>query len=522
MPSLIKGHNYLLLVSHFTSDNQSGYSLSFNGGTASITDTTKPRLQSASASCDATKLTVKINKKVKCASMVTTGNPTDFDFRISYPLTSIINVSGFNCSNSFDMDSVIVTLSNPLPPGNYTLTAQNGSDGNTLLDNCGTAIVPGDNIPVEILPIQPTPMDSIQPVGCAPGTLQLVFKKSMRCSSIAADGSDFTVTGPTGNIAIAGASGICDSNNTSPVININLVSPIVTGGLYHITLRAGTDGNTVIDECGQETPAGATLDIMATDTVSADFSYQVLYGCVYDTVIFSQPGNNGINQWNWSFEGLGRSAQQNPQVIYTVFGNKNEQLIVSNGVCSDTVSKVVALDNELDADFETENILCPEDVASFRNNSIGNIISWNWDLGDGTIDIQPTPADHNYPNNGREKIYDVRLIVSNNIGCYDTAYQQIRKLRSCYIAVPNAFTPNGDGINDFLYPLNAYKAEKLEFRVYNRYGQLVFETKDWTKKWDGTINGKEQGTGTYVWTLQYTDTESGKKISRKGTSVLIR
>jgi gliding motility-associated-like protein len=219
---------------------------------------------------------------------------------------------------------------------------------------------------------------------------------------------------------------------------------------------------------------------------------------------------------------LGGSAQQNPQVIYSVFGNKNEQLIVSNGVCSDTVSKVVALNNELDADFETENILCPEDVASFRNNSIGNIISWNWDFGDGTTDIQPTPADHNYPNNGREKIYDVRLIVSNDIGCYDTAYQQIRKLRSCYIAVPNAFTPNGDGINDFLYPLNAYKAEKLEFRVYNRYGQLVFETKEWTKKWDGTINGKEQGTGTYVWTLQYTDTESGKKISRKGTSVLIR
>ena len=88
--------------------------------------------------------------------------------------------------------------------------------------------------------------------------------------------------------------------------------------------------------------------------------------------------------------------------------------------------------------------------------------------------------------------------------------------------MPNAFTPNGDGINDFLYPLNAYKAENLIFRVYNRYGQLVFETRDWTKKWDGTIHGKEQGTGTYVWTLQFTDTESGKKFSLKGTSTLIR
>ena len=521
MPTLIKGHDYLLLISHFTSENQSGYSLSFGGGTASITDTTKPRLQSVSASCDATKLVVKINKKVKCASMVSSGTPSDFDFSISSPLSSIISASGFNCSSGFDMDSVILMLDNPLPPGHYTVTAKNGIDGNTLLDNCSTGVVIGDNVSFDIIPLQPTPMDSIQPIGCSPGTLQLVFKKLIRCSSIAADGSDFKITGPT-NVVVASASGVCNSDNNSAVINLNLASPIVTGGVYHITLGAGTDGNTIIDECGQTTPAGATLDFIASDTVSAAFSYQVLYGCQYDTIIFNQAGSNGINQWNWTFDGLGGSSQQNPQVIYSVFGNKNEQLIVSNGVCSDTSSVVVALDNELQADFETTNILCPEDNASFKNNSIGNILSWNWDLGDGTDDFQQTPPDHKYPNTGKEKIYTVTLIVRNNLGCYDTAYQQIRKLRSCYIAVPNAFTPNGDGINDYLYPLNAYKADNLVFRVYNRYGQLVFETNDWTKKWDGTIHGKEQGTGTYVWTLQYTDRDSGKKFSMKGTSTLIR
>jgi gliding motility-associated-like protein len=95
-------------------------------------------------------------------------------------------------------------------------------------------------------------------------------------------------------------------------------------------------------------------------------------------------------------------------------------------------------------------------------------------------------------------------------------------VQSCYIAVPSGFTPNGDGINDYLYPLNAYKAINLEFRVYNRYGQLVFETKNWMNKWDGTINGKQQPTGTYVWMLNYTDSDSGKKYFLKGTSVLIR
>jgi gliding motility-associated-like protein len=88
--------------------------------------------------------------------------------------------------------------------------------------------------------------------------------------------------------------------------------------------------------------------------------------------------------------------------------------------------------------------------------------------------------------------------------------------------VPSGFTPNGDGFNDYLYPLNAYKATKLEFRIFNRYGQLVFETKDWTKKWDGTINGRPQDTGTFVWMLQYTDIDSGKEYFLKGTTVLIR
>jgi len=116
----------------------------------------------------------------------------------------------------------------------------------------------------------------------------------------------------------------------------------------------------------------------------------------------------------------------------------------------------------------------------------------------------------------------VKLIVQNNLGCFDTAAKQLIEVKSCYITVPSGFTPNGDGVNDYLYPLNAYKATNLEFRVYNRYGQLVFETKDWTKKWDGTISGKPQDTGTFVWMLQYTDKDSGKEYFLKGTTVLIR
>ncbi|HTQ65083.1 MAG TPA: gliding motility-associated C-terminal domain-containing protein [Puia sp.] len=519
MPQVIQGHNYLLLVSHYT-QSQSGYKLSFGGGTASITDTTKPHLLSASVSCDATKIMVKLNKKMTCASLVNDGS----DFTVSSALSSVISATGINCNSGFDMDSVILTLSNPLPPGNYQLTAKNGADGNTLLDNCSTQIVPGENIPFAILPIQPTPMDSLVPVGCSPDILQLVFSKLIRCNTIAPDGSDFQVTGPSG-VIVSAASGICNSDGNSSIILVQLSAPITVGGTYQIKLVNGSDGSTIVDECGQTTPAGSTLNFSASDTVAASFNYQLLYGCRNDTLYFTQDGNHGINQWNWTFQDAGISILQNPEIIYpeSDFGQKIIQLIVSNGVCSDTSSAIINLDNKLTADFEAPNILCPEDKAIFQNNSVGNIVSWTWDLGDGTLDFDQTPAAHSYTApRAVQVVYTIRLIVENNLGCRDTAIQKLTELRSCYIAVPNAFTPNGDGINDYLYPLNALKAVDLEFKVYNRYGQLVFETRDWTKKWDGTINGKEQDTGTYVWTLQYTDGETGKKIFRKGTSTLIR
>ena len=98
----------------------------------------------------------------------------------------------------------------------------------------------------------------------------------------------------------------------------------------------------------------------------------------------------------------------------------------------------------------------------------------------------------------------------------------MRALNNCYIAVPSAFTPNGDGKNDYLYPLNAVKANQLEFKVYNRVGQLVFFTKDWTKKWDGTINGLQQHTGVYAWFLSFTHQDTGEKVFMKGTTLLMR
>jgi gliding motility-associated-like protein len=352
--------------------------------------------------------------------------------------------------------------------------------------------------------------------------LQLVFSKPIACSSIAADGSDFMVTGPT-PVTVTTATGNCVNDVTS-VINVQLSAPIQTGGNYQIQLRPGSDGNTIIDECGQQTPAGSTLPFITKDTVNADFTYQLLYGCKFDTVVFNHNGANGVNQWNWNFSNEGSSTVQNPTYIFRSFGNKTVQLAVSNGICKDTSATTIALDNALKAAFGYPEILCPEDKAVFTDSSIGKIISWNWDLGDGSTSLLQNPLPETYPKVTieRSKLYTIRLIVENDHNCFDTVSHQMKVVNSCYITVPNAFTPNNDGMNDYLYPLNAWKASNLEFFIYNRYGQVVFHTTDWTRKWDGTINGQQQSTGVYVWMLRYTDRETGQQVFKKGTTVLIR
>ena len=138
MPNLVEGHIYLLMVSHYT-DSQIGYALSFEGGTASITDPAEPGMQTAEASCDGSKVTLKLNKKMQCKTLRGDGT----DFTISGTTAKVISAAGIGCSAGFEVDSVILTLDIPLEAGNYHLVMQIGTYDNTLSDNGARQIPAG-------------------------------------------------------------------------------------------------------------------------------------------------------------------------------------------------------------------------------------------------------------------------------------------------------------------------------------------------------------------------------------------
>ena len=515
MPDIIIGHEYLLLVSHYT-NTQSGYTLSFSGGTAVITDPLLPKLSTVKADCDGKVLRLKLNKKVRCNSLTLTGS----EFTLNPAVTTVTSAQPDSCSQAFDFDELTLTLAAPLTNGNYELIINNGTDANSLLDICGRPIPPGDKLTFTYFIPQPIFADSIGRSNCAPDSINLFFPKRILCSSIDPAGTDFLVTGPSA-VGIRAAGGNCINGKTD-FVTIKFNRPIEKGGNYQLLLRAGTDTTVLVDECGIPTPL-QTIRFTIADTVNANFNYSAAFGCQKNTYVFTHPGGDGINSWRWNFNNVAVNTQTHT-IDFPASSTNNISLIVSNGICADTASTQLVINNQIKAGFTiNDSILCPEDKLVIKNTSTGMIDTWLWKYDALTTSTQKDPLPYQFPAINLERTYRVRLIAGNlTMRCKDSTEKIIRVLNHCLIEVPTAFTPNNDGLNDWFSPHNALKAIDYHFRVFNRWGQLVFESYNWMDKWDGKINGQPQGTGVFVWVLSYTNRDTGKPIFRKGTVTLIK
>lgn len=145
----------------------------------------------------------------------------------------------------------------------------------------------------------------------------------------------------------------------------------------------------------------------------------------------------------------------------------------------------------------------------------GTSYSWSpdkWLSSSGGQEIIALPED------------DIRytVTVSDDNGCIgtDNILVKLYKLDPG-LYLPNAFTPNGDNINDRFEPIELGLKSLDIFRVYNRWGKLIYQTSDMRKGWDGTLGGKDQEAGTYVWYAEGTD-HKGKQVKKKGTAILLR
>ena len=189
--------------------------------------------------------------------------------------------------------------------------------------------------------------------------------------------------------------------------------------------------------------------------------------------------------------------------------------------------QVIISDTELIPEFNYEidlgggNILANAEVqiqepVQFQDVSLGKVIIWNWDFGDGSTSSAQNPS-HEYQKKGS---YTVTLTTIDEFGCV-AEYQRVIQVFDDYIImVPNAFTPDGTK-NQYFKP--QYRGiASMEFYIFNTWGELIFEANSLeTMGWDGTLNGKKVPNGNYVYRAVFT-TRSGEKEERSGVFVLIR
>lgn len=519
MPQVIQGHTYLLMVANQSASGGT-YQLTITGGTASITDAIDPKMDNASLSCDGLRITVKLNKKIVCGSIAADGS----DFMLSAGNT-IVSAVAADCSSSFGSDSIYIYLSQPLTNGNYTLQIKTGTDNNTLVDICNKTIVAGQSVGFTVSDQDRSSPSQAAIFTCAPGFVRVSFSRPIRCSSLLTNGSQFSITGSQPVQVVAAQALNCGTDQLTSNITLGFASPITQAGNYTINLNIpGIPGDQLKDECGNAVVNAMIRPFFTTSVpVSARFSFIKNETCSGSQYIFSHDGANSVNNWSWSFGNNGNSNLQNPVHAFTSGGQHQVQLAVSNGICTDTIRQTLSSIEKIKAGFETNTFVCPGDTLSFVNKSSGTIDRWQWNFGNGNNSTLLIPRGIRYGTVSTETIYPVTLVAYNDaLQCSDTVRQLVKVLSSCIIAVPTAFSPNGDGLNDWLFPLNTERTELPRFSVYNRSGQLVYFSSSHTGKWDGRVNGRIQDAGVYIWIFSYTDIQTKKPVLLKGTSLLIR
>ncbi|GIV33799.1 MAG: hypothetical protein KatS3mg031_1334 [Chitinophagales bacterium] len=254
-------------------------------------------------------------------------------------------------------------------------------------------------------------------------------------------------------------------------------------------------------------------------------------GCFpHDLILTSQSARATSLLWRLP----GGTASSDSVVVLSGLmpGNYTVSLTAYNDQsCNDssTVTQSFTVFNGPEAFFTTsDSVYDLEEPVYFVNGSTGGQ-AYLWDFGNGATSTEFNPV-YAYPDTGT---YFPCLYVSGTDSCDGVYCKKLLVEFLGVIDVPNAFSPNGDGVNDLLWPRGIGVSE-IEFRIYNRWGELVFESTDAdivcnrleecdaSKGWDGTYKGRPQEMDVYVYTLK-AGFQNGKKTElKKGNITLIR
>ncbi|MCB0430644.1 MAG: PKD domain-containing protein [Flavobacteriales bacterium] len=366
------------------------------------------------------------------------------------------------------------------------------------------------------------------------GFVELIFHSSDNgyCRSVMDTAHIVLIQGPTADF----------TSNEACEKDTSFFTDLSTNGLGNITDWSWNFGDSYTST--QQNPTH-TYEVQSTynvilittdskgckDTISKDIyihplpqgDFIVSPGCLGEPVTFIDTtlvmGGDSVVAWYWQFGDGDTSSLRDPIHVYPTNGGYPVELIVTTNVgCKDTVTSSVTVLAPPHADFQTDKTLLKgSESIQFTDLSTGGIVSWFWDFGDSTGTSSVQNPSYNYDEIG---VYSVTLIVTDANGCKDTIIKTLEVFMPP--AIPNAFTPNNNGVNDKFY-IRGGPFKSHELRIYNNWGELIFLTTMQGKEngWDGTRDGIEQPMGVYVYIAEVVS-EDGQRYELKGDLTLLR
>lgn len=280
-------------------------------------------------------------------------------------------------------------------------------------------------------------------------------------------------------------------------------------GTYVVTLKVNY---------GSTCPDSIKRIVKIYPTFDADFDY-IGQLCPNFPIQFNDKSTSSLlmpNKWSWNFDDGNTSDVQNPTHAFSNVGKDYiVTLIAGNSYgCLDTSQKTLKIPKV--NVFAGNDTVIVKDLP-FQFNGTG-AVNYTWSPGNNMDNPNIYNPIVTFTNTG---IYDFLLTGITSNGCTGTDDIKITVADEPYIIVPNAFSPNGDGLNDILKILSAGFKKLKTFKIYNRWGALVYSTTDFRKGWDGTFNGKDCEIGTYFWLAEAVDIADRTKMI-KGDIILVR
>jgi gliding motility-associated-like protein len=314
---------------------------------------------------------------------------------------------------------------------------------------------------------------------------------------------------------------VWDFGDGSPLDTANFAEVIphtyASSGTYNIKL-------TVIDNRFCNSPKDTLIPLRINDNVTAKPTSSAL-GCAPYTPVFKNESDAGLS-WLWElFDATTNLLVATSTDFVPIFsalpvGDYTYRLTAFDSTTCNKID-VSALKNikvvqKPQARFNWDPNP-PEPNVPVRFTNLSSFAdSYLWNFGDGESSTAFAPI-HEY---NATKTYDAELIAYSVAGCTDTFRLPVNVIVNPLLDVPNAFTPGRFGINSVVN-VRGFGIDKMDWRIYNRWGQVIFRSNNKKIGWDGTYRGKLQPIDTYSYTLDVELTD-GKKIRKTGDITLLR